>query len=62
MNRTVVEMNDATIEFEWRDETEYDEHGSRWLEVRVHNDEGGDCLVRLRNPKLMILDGQEQEL
>jgi hypothetical protein len=62
MDGTVVEMPDATIEFDWRDETEYDEHGSRWLDVRIHNDKGQHCLIRLRNPKLMILGGEEQEL
>jgi hypothetical protein len=62
MDGTVVEMKDATIEFEWRDETENDEHGSRFLEVRIHNDSGGHCLIVLRNPKLMIIGGEEQEL
>jgi hypothetical protein len=61
MNGTVVEMPDATIELEWSDETEYDEHGSRWLSIRAHNDAGQHCLLKLRNPKLLILDNEEVE-
>ena len=62
MDGTVVEMPGATIELEWADDTEVDEHGSRWLLIRVHNDEGQHCYLRLRDPKLLILDNEEHIL
>jgi hypothetical protein len=58
VNGTVVEMNDATVEFECYT----DEVGIRRMSMRIHNDSGEHCLIRLTNPKLFIIDDEEMEL
>jgi hypothetical protein len=55
MNGTVIEMRDATVEFE----SYTDEVGTRVTSLRLHNDEGQHVYISLANPKLFIFEEED---
>jgi hypothetical protein len=57
MEGVVLDMRDATVEFEcYTDET-----GQRIVNLRLHNDKGAHALIRLANVNLFIFDDGEAD-
>jgi hypothetical protein len=55
MKGIVVEIDNATVEFE----SYTDEVGIRHLSIRIHNDSGQHALIRLDDPEWLIFEEED---